>query len=162
MPISHYLTRWLRLPGRFALILGLGALSTAGAQGDAPDQTSPRSFGDLSIRSEGGKIYLSEGGRDFQELQLPDTPEARHLKRLLAQNGIVTDPTDLQVNSVILAGGGGTGFSLWDIKRSVPDKPAPVPQDPPQVTAPPTLGLDPGTQQRSTPRDQTVVTGKKG
>jgi hypothetical protein len=59
MAVSRSLHRWLRLPSRIALILGLGALSTAGASADA--QANQTASGGALIRSDGGKIYLSKG-----------------------------------------------------------------------------------------------------
>jgi hypothetical protein len=115
MPIPRSVRRWLRLPGRAALVLGLGALTTAAARADmpGPSQSHPTALGDLVIRSEGGKIYLSEGGRDFQELQLSDTAEARHLKQLIEERGEAQGTPHLRLNPTILAGGGGSGFHWW-------------------------------------------------
>jgi hypothetical protein len=150
------LGRWLRLPSRGALILGLGALPTTALQADAPEQNTPTSFGNVLMRTEGGKIYLSEGGKKFQELQLRDSAEARFLKQLLEQNGTATAPAGLLLNPTIFAGGGGTGFSWWNIKKSATDKPAPTLQDPSQVTAPPSR-----PDQGSAPREQNPVTEKR-
>lgn len=155
MPVPRSLRRWLHLPSRVALILGLGALSTAGAQADAPDQSSLGSFGDISIRSEGGKIYFSEGGQET-ELELGAAPRRDNLLRLLEAHG----PAGVKLDSdprMIMSGGGGTGFSLWDIKKSVIGTPAPPPQNPPQVTAP-TIPSEKG----STPRRQNPTADKKG
>jgi hypothetical protein len=156
MPTSRSLGRWLRLPSRVALLLGLGTLPTTGLQADAPEQNNPTSFGNALIRSEGGKIYLSEGGGKFQELQLRDTAEARFLKQLLEQNGTATDPAGLRLNPTILAGGGGAGFFWWDIKNSATDKPASTPQAPSQVAAPPSP-----RDQGPAPRDKNPTTEKK-
>jgi hypothetical protein len=117
MPIPRSLRRWLRLPGRVALILGLGALSTAGARAGTPDQGCDTARGDLLIRSVGGKIYLSERGREFQLLRLSDTPAARHLRQLVEPR----DTVDLQAKSTILAGGGGSGFFWGDPARKTAD-----------------------------------------
>jgi hypothetical protein len=155
MPTPRFLRRWLRLPGRAALILGLGAFSTAGAQADAPDHSSLGSFGDISIRSEGGKIYLSEGGQNT-ELQLGATSQRDNLLRLLEEHGpagVKLDPDP----RLIMSGGGGTGFSLWDIKKSLTSTPAPAPRDPPQLTAPPNPAA-----KGSAPRRQNPTTEKKG
>src|ERR1700730_6628331 len=83
--------QWLRLPSRIALILGMGALSTAGARADAPEvgpgaTVSPAGRVDVLIRSEGGQIFLSEGGRET-ELRLAATPQRDHLLRLLEEHG---------------------------------------------------------------------------
>jgi len=37
MKMPRSVGQWLRLPSRIALILGMGALSTAGARADAPE-----------------------------------------------------------------------------------------------------------------------------
>jgi hypothetical protein len=74
MPIADSLKRWFRLPGRAALILGLGALSGTAARADTPDQAHHTELGNLQIRSEGEKIYFSESGRET-ELRLSATSE---------------------------------------------------------------------------------------
>lgn len=111
MAIPRSLRPWLRLPGRVALILGLGALSTAGARADAPDQDHRTASGDVLIRSEGGRIYFSEGGRGFEELRLGNTAEARHLRELVEDHAGGSGA--LRLNPTILAGGGGSGFHWW-------------------------------------------------
>jgi len=154
MPKPRSLRRWLRLPGRVALILGLGALSTAGARADTPETHQRASPGDVLVRCEGGKIYLSEGGRET-ELRLGATPERDRLLRLLEEHGpdgIKLDPDP----RLIMSGGGGTGFSLWDIKKSLTDKPTPAPQDPPQTR--PSSAPEKG----SAPRPHNPATDKKG
>src|SRR3954449_8093559 len=105
--------KWLRLPGRVGLLLGLGALSVTGARADttAPLPTAdPPASGGLSIRSEGGRIYLSENGRDFQEIRLGDTQEARHLAQLLAGREAGSETAGINLPPIILAGAGGAGF----------------------------------------------------
>jgi hypothetical protein len=90
-------------------------------------------FGDVLIRSEGGRIYLSEGGRET-ELQLGATPQRDHLLRLLREHGpdgVRLDPDP----RLIMSGGGGTGFSLRDIQRSLTNEPA-SPREPPQPASP--------------------------
>jgi hypothetical protein len=155
MPIPRFLRRWLRLPGRVALVLGLGALSTAGARADTPDQAQRTAFGDILIRSEDGKIYLSEKGTET-ELQLTATSQRDRLLRLLEEHGpagvkLAPDPR------LIMSGGGGTGFSLWDIKRSLTDKPTATRQDAPQATRP----LSP-PEKGSAPPSRNPATDKKG
>jgi hypothetical protein len=152
--------RWLRLPGRLALILGMGALSTNGARADAPEQNNLTSFGDVVVRSEGGRVYLSEGGRE-SELQLTATPQRDHLLRLLEDQGpagVKLDPDP----RLIMSSGGGAGFYWWGTGKSVSDKPAPALQNSPQAPAPPTPGLDPGVKPGSVPRDHHPATDKKG
>ena len=153
MAIPCSVRKWLRLPGRVALILGLGALSTAGSQADT--QASQPASGDASVRSDGGKIYLSEGGRET-ELRLGATPQRERLLRLLEEHGSAGVKLDSDPR-LIMSGGGGTGFSLWDIRKSLTDTPAPTPRDPPQVTTPPS-----SPEQRSPPRRHSPATDKKG
>src|SRR5271169_2292194 len=116
MPMAHSLRRWFRLPGRAALILGLGALSGAAARGDTPDQAHHTPVGNLQIRSEGEKIFLTEGGQET-ELRLSATPQRDHLLRLLEEHGAAGVRLDPDPR-LIMSGGGGSGFSLRDITRS--------------------------------------------
>jgi hypothetical protein len=128
----HSLSRWLRLPSRIALLLGLGALSVTGAAACAPepaaDPTTPPAsekdrlnFADLVIKSEGGRISLSEGSGAFKALRLADTAEAQLLKEILARQGAT--PTALRLKSTILAGAGGDGFHWAPATRpNVQDK----------------------------------------
>jgi hypothetical protein len=135
MPIPRSLRRWLRLPGRVALILGLGASSTAGARADTLDQAHRASFDDILIRSEGGKIYLTEGGRE-SELQLTATPQRDHLLRLLEEHG----PGGVKLDRdprLIMSSGGGSGFYWWGVKKPTTDKAAPAGSAPPPGTPSP-------------------------
>jgi hypothetical protein len=105
--------KWLRFPSRAGLLLGLGALSLAGVRADttAPERTiySP-TMGGLSIRDEGGRIYVSENGGDFREIDLGDTSHARRLAQLLAESGSGDCGSAAALHPVILAGAGGDGF----------------------------------------------------
>ncbi len=114
MPIPRSLRRWLRLPGRVALVLGLGALSTA------------------VIRSEGGKIYLTEGGQEA-ELRLTATPQRDHLLRLLEERGRTGVKLDRDPR-VIMSSGGGSGFYWWGWRKPTTDKAAPTGSAPPPGT----------------------------
>ena len=80
------LHKWLRVPSRAGLLLGLGALSIPGARAETaatvPTPPSP-TLGGVSIRSEAGRIYVSENGKDFREVELADTPEKRRLAQML-------------------------------------------------------------------------------
>ena len=155
MPMPRSLTRWLRLPSRVALILGIGALSTGVAQADAPDQTKLGSFGGLSIRSEAGRIYLSEGGRET-ELRIGATPRRDELLRLLEAHGHSGVKLDGDPR-LIMSGGGGMGFSLWDLTKPFTCKPASGLNNKPPVSAPP------NSPKRDTgPRNQEVPVDKKG
>ncbi len=143
MPIPRSLRRWLRLPGRAALILGLGALSTAGARADTPEQAHRTASGDILIRSEGGRIYLSEAGKEFEELRLNDTAEARHLKQLLESRSRAEGAPYIRLNSTVLASGGGAGFHWWWRPAAKPGSP-PKPDDPSKAGTPPKSAGTPG------------------
>jgi hypothetical protein len=113
MAISASVRKWLRLPGRAALILGLGTLSAAAARADV--QRSQTACDGALVRSDEGKIYLSEGGRET-ELKLSATPQRDRLLRLLeehGQAGIKLDPDP----HLIMSGGGVTGFSCGTLKN---------------------------------------------
>jgi hypothetical protein len=148
MPKPLSLPRWLRLPSRVALALGLGALSAPVVQADAPERAG---LGDTLIRSENGKIYLSEGGRET-ELRLGATAERDRLFRLLEEHG----PAGIRLEAdprLIMSGGGGTGFSLWERTKSSDKPPPPGPAQENMPPKPP--------QQGSTPNDRNPASDKK-
>ena len=164
MATVRFLNRWLQLPGRIALVLGMGALSTAGARADAAEQNSLTSLGDslgdVLIRSEGGRIFLSEGAGET-ELRLGQTPERARLLRLLEAHG----PGGLKLDRdprLIMSGGGGSGFGFWEPRKSASDKPAPATQDPPKASAPPTPGRDTEGSRGSRPAEPDPAAGKNG
>jgi hypothetical protein len=127
LPLS--VCKWLRLPSQIALLLGMGALSAAGPKAAVAEahlgnglmrvpQQSAKSFDEVRIWSDAGRIYVSEAGRDPQELPLGDTPEARHLRQLLERDGaIVNSPRALQ-HRMILVGGGGEAIHWGSAKPS--------------------------------------------
>ena len=149
--------RWLRLPSRIALILGIGALSTTAARADAPEQGNLTSLGDLSVRSEGGRIFLSEGGRE-SELRLSATPERDRLLRLLEERGATGIKLDHDPR-LIMSSGGGSGFYWWGTRKPVSDKPAPALQNAPQIPAQPRL--EPGANPATVPRDNDPFNDRK-
>ena len=153
MATSRSARRRLGLSGRAALVLGLGALTPAGAQAAAPPQSSETGAADVTVRSEGDRIFLSEGGVE-SELRLDATPHRDRLLRLLNEHGsagvrLHADPR------LIMSGGGGSGFSLWDAKKPSA-KPAPTRQVPAETSAPPSA------PDRRSPRDQGRAADKKG
>jgi hypothetical protein len=155
MPASRSWKEWLRLPSRLALTLGLGAAAVAGARAEAPDGHERTSQNDVLIRSEGEKIYLSEGGQET-ELRLSATPQRGHLLRLLEEHGpagVKLDPDP----RLIMSGGGGSGFSLRDLTKSWTAEPVPAPQTPPQISTPPSA-----PKRGTAPRSRDPVTDKKG
>ena len=155
MHASRSWKEWLRLPSRLALTLGLGAAAVAGARADAPGDRARAGQSDVLIRSEGGKIFLSEGGQET-ELRLSATPQRDQLLRLLEEHGpagVKLDPDP----RLIMSGGGGSGFSLRDLTKSWTAEPAPAPQTLPQINTPPS------SPRRGTPaRSRDPVTEKKG
>jgi hypothetical protein len=113
--------KWLRLPSRIAVLLGMGALSATGAQpamaepelGNGPvrvPQQSAKSFGEVLIWSEDGRIYFSESGNKAQELRFGDTPQARRLRELLDREGAVAERPRVLQHRLILVGGGGAAI----------------------------------------------------
>ena len=126
VPIST--RRWFAWPSRLALLVGIGALSAAGAeaapvaQSQQPQGGGER-FGELRVWSEDGRVYLAESGAAFRELQLGDTAEARRLRALLQQDGGTKG--GIRLDRMILAGGGGAGFD-WAPPGQKPNSPAPT------------------------------------
>src|SRR5260370_16111583 len=57
-----------------------------------------------------GRIFVSEAGREAQELRLGDTAEARRLKQLLEQDGAAAESQRVLPQRIILVGGGGEGI----------------------------------------------------
>jgi hypothetical protein len=156
MVMRRSVRKRLRLPGRAVLILGLGALSALGARSDA--RAGQAASGDVLIRNDGERIYLSEGGREI-ELRLRPTPQRERLLRLLQDHG----PAGIKIDPdprLIMSGGGGAGFSLWDMKKSITGQPPAAPQDP-RMTAPAASGFDPGTK-RPTPSKHDLPSDKRG
>jgi hypothetical protein len=143
------LRKWLRFPSRAGLLLGLGALSITGARAETAAPAPPPSptIGGLSIRGEAGRIYISEGGREFQELDLGDTADARLLRRLLAG----TDGAAIPLDPMILAGAGGDGFH-WTAPRSGNDAAQPAGKSGERNR--PASGSSPPPQPRDATRDR--------
>jgi hypothetical protein len=116
----------LRLPSRVALLLGVGALSATGAQAAPGEldrsaripQQSAKSFGEVRIWMEAGRIFVSELGKATEELRLGNTPEARRLRALLEQDGATAASPRILPDRMILVGGGGCGFDWAPADRS--------------------------------------------
>jgi hypothetical protein len=121
MSLPSSLRKWLCLPSRIALLLGVGALSATAAEAAVAEahlgdglmrvpQQSAKNFGEVRIWSEAGRIYVSEAGKDPQELPLGDTAEARHLRQLLERDGAAAASPRVLHDRIILVGGGGEGI----------------------------------------------------
>jgi len=115
---------WLRRPSRITLTLGLGALAAAAPETaeaeihpDRVPQQSVKAFGELSIWTEGGDIYVLEPGSRTQKLDLGDTPEARRLRELLELDGATAASPRALHDRIILVGGGGDGFHWAPVQR---------------------------------------------
>ena len=105
---------------------------------EAPERPDSWSLGGLQLPSEGEKIFLSERGAE-SELQLSVSPQRDHMLRLLhdyGAAGVRLDPDP----RLIMSGGGGSGFSLRDLKTPLTSEPLPAPRDPPPTAA--RSGLD--------------------
>lgn len=129
MSLSSSVQKWLHLPSRIALLLGFGALSVTAAQANATGvelgsrsdrvpQQSAKSFGELRIWTEAGRIYVSENGKAAQELQLGDTPQAHRLWEVLERDGADANSPRVLPDRMILVGGGGCGFDWVPADRN--------------------------------------------
>jgi hypothetical protein len=154
MAIPFFAHRWFRLPSRIALILGLGALSTTSVGAPTDAQANQTASGDVLIRSDGGKIYLLEGGRET-ELQLGATPQRDRLLRLLEEH----EPAGVKLDRdprLIMSSGGGAGFYWWGQKKPATEGTTPSGSArPPQVPAPS------GSPKQSPPQDRNPASDKK-
>jgi hypothetical protein len=143
MPVPSFARKWYGVPSRIALLLGVGAISAAGAnadtasigQGEHPariPQQSAKTFGELHVWSDNGRIYMSESGGKASELRLGDTAEARQLRELLERAKATADAPHTFQHRIILVGGGGEGFHWAPAGRS-------------EASAPPAPGASTGT-----------------
>jgi hypothetical protein len=134
--MPSFIRRWSHLPGRIAVLLGLSALSIAGARAGTVDahpgrdaarepQQSAKSFGDLLIWLENGRIYVSEAGKPAEELQLGNSAEAASLRQLLVQQCATEATPHFLRDRIILVGSGGAGLH-WDSQRPDASKKAHV------------------------------------
>jgi hypothetical protein len=150
---------WLRLSQWSALLLGAVFASSAwggkpdlqptGSTAGPRDQSSPH-FGEILIRTEGAKIYVSQDGSGFEELSLGETPDAAALRKLLSDAGAAKAPVSVPIGSIIVASGGGAGDGA---KPKPPDATGTGPA--PTGSAPAATGTgqkDPNTRKRGAPR----------
>ncbi len=99
------------------LIAGISSFAGTGQAGAATPQRAADStplhsapaFGEIKLRFDDNKIYLSEQRRPFEELDLGDTLEAKRvralLNKLLPEGGTVTIP----LGPSVVADGGAMG-----------------------------------------------------
>jgi hypothetical protein len=94
MPLLKAWRRLSLLPGWIGLLVGAvlfpGARSEARLPNPVAEPALPDAAftitGEVLLKAENGKIYLSEDGRTFEELQLTDSAAAMHLRRLVQQS----------------------------------------------------------------------------
>jgi hypothetical protein len=101
----------LRLPKWAALILGFGALFAGDARADKSQIQPPSSrlgsnLDEVLIRTEGEKIYISQGGGAFEELSLGNAPEAAYFRELLRDASTVDGQIAVPIGPIIVANGG--------------------------------------------------------
>lgn len=120
MPRPKSKKSWLQLPGWGALMVSLGALfateTPPATAAPSPHQDTPGALNErgaatdeVMVRTEGGRIYISEGGRAFEELLLGNTTEAAYLRKLLGNAGAGGASISVPVGTIIVANGGGQG-----------------------------------------------------
>jgi hypothetical protein len=161
MRIPALLRDWLRRPSRITLTLGLGALAAAAPEAveaethlDRVPQQSVKAFGELSVWSEGGDIYISESGTQTQKLALGDAPEAARLRELLERDGATAASPRALHDRIILVGGGGQGFHWAPVQR--PSNPNNADAAAPRV---PQKSPDPSSEPRARQPDVKVDPG---
>ena len=120
MPISPRASKWGTLPGRLALLFGIGTYAAAGAAAEAAAlrQDQPRQLpqaGDadgtgLRVWIDAERMYVANSGAQPAELRLGDTAEARQLLALLKRHGATGPATAIPLDRMLLAGGGGEGI----------------------------------------------------
>jgi hypothetical protein len=165
MSLSFSVPKWLHLPSRIAVLLGFGALSAAAAQANATGvelgsrservpQQSAKSFGELRIWTEAGRIYVSENGKAAQELRLGDTPQAHRLREVLERDGADANSPRVLPDRIILVGGGGAGFDWAPADRN---RTSQAPGAPPATSFGST---NPGAPPQTTPPASSRLPGK--
>ncbi len=125
MPASSFVHKWLGFSSRIALLLGLGAVSIAGAKAAAVSdvlpggdrtlvpQQSAKALSELLIWQDDGRIYVSEAGKPAEELSLGTGTEAGLLRQMLERAGATSAKPQALRDRIILVGSGGSGFN-WD------------------------------------------------
>ena len=105
-----WLSKWL------AFILSCGVLFAGEAQADksqiqpvgamGPSNRLALNSGEVLIRIEDEKIYISQGGSLFKELSLIDAPVVTYFKELLRHGTTGDGKIAVPVGSIIVANGG--------------------------------------------------------
>ena len=102
---------WSHLPAWGALLLSGGVL-VSGARADVKLQPPSRSdfeAHEVVVKIDGENIFISQDGRNFEELRLGDTREALHLRKLLRDEVSEGRSVTIPVGPMIVASGGASG-----------------------------------------------------
>ena len=111
------LTRKRSLPTLRTLMMGVAALFATDTQASTSEakltetlDTVPNSgrpnIGQVAVRTDGQKIYLSDDGTNFEELTIGHTVDGTRIKSLLRQLNVWMEPVIVPVRRVIFAYGG--------------------------------------------------------
>jgi hypothetical protein len=123
---------WSQLPAWGALVLGFAALFGGEARADrsqlqpagvTPEPSGPSALksDEVAVRIEGESIYISQGGRAFEELPLGSTPEAANFRKLLRDAGAAGQSITIPIGSTIVASGGGSHSGEKPKQKTPPD-----------------------------------------
>ncbi len=118
---------WSHLPAWGALLLSGGAL-IGGARADVklqPPSQSDFEAHEVVVKIDGENIFISQDGRNFEELCLGDTREALHLRKLLRDEVSDGRSLTIPVGSMIVASGGASGKGLgWKSAQQPTSRPS--------------------------------------
>jgi len=137
MPSAKLKNVGSKLPALGAIALGVGALFAGSAQAErleaqpikaTPEQSrgSASSANEVAIRIDGNNVYISQNGSLFEQVQLGDTPEAAHLKKLLRDAGADGQSISVPIGATIVASGGGSGKGEKPKEKTSSDKADPA------------------------------------
>jgi hypothetical protein len=76
---------------------------------------------EVAVRIEGENIYISQGGRAFEELHLGDTAEAVRFRKLLLDAGALGQSITVPIGSTIVASGGGSLYGEKPKQKTRPN-----------------------------------------
>jgi hypothetical protein len=114
--MPSFSTKWGTFSKLGTAVMGLAALFTADARattepgGPAKVGAIPSSLGigEVLVRRDGQRVFISENGSTFEELQLDDTDDGARVKSLLNELKVGADPVSISVGRVIVADGGSS------------------------------------------------------
>lgn len=138
-----------RLSKWVAFILGCGALVAGEAQANTsqiqpvgtvgPSNLRGLNSGQVLLRLEGEKIFISQDGSKFNELSLADAPATNYLKELLRDASTAGGEITVPLGPIIVANGGsGTnGDKSKEAKKKKKSDKKETPANAPPANAPP-------------------------